>query len=79
MANEKKDTTDVTAAICKCKRAVFIGVTHMLDKDNVKEVGKLAVAGYEITHITVDDARTINFGCECPEKKEPKTGELFQQ
>ena len=79
MATETKDTTDVTAAMCKCGRAVFIGVTHMLDKDSIKEVGQLAVGGYDIKHITVDEARVIDFGCGCPEKKEPKTGELFQQ
>jgi hypothetical protein len=79
MSSTEKDLTDVTAAFCKCKRAVFIGVTHMLDKASKKEVGELAVAGYDIKHITVDEARLIDFGCECPEKEENKNGELFEQ
>jgi hypothetical protein len=75
--SDKDDTVDVTAAICKCKRAVFIGVTHMLDKANKKEVGELAVSGYDITHITVAEARKMDFGCHCPDKRCDKTEDMF--
>jgi hypothetical protein len=68
---------DCTLALCKCGRAVFIGVTRMLDKDSKKEVGALAIAGYDIKHIPTDEAKNIDFGCHCEEKKCDKTVDMF--
>ena len=74
---EERDAADCTVVFCKCKRAVFLGVTDLLDKSSFKEIGEMVAAGCEVKHMQVVDGRQIDFGCECPEKQKAVTGDLF--
>ena len=79
MTQEERNAADCTVVFCKCKRAVFLGVTHLLEKSDYREIGEMVAEGCEVRHMQVVDGRQVDFGCECPKKKDDTTGDLFGQ
>lgn len=62
-----RNETDCIVARCKgCEGLVFASKP---DKDAEKEVGKLAIAGFQIETMHVEDVRKSKFGCECKKEK----------
>jgi len=65
-----EEETEIKIALCpKCKKVIFAGVLHLMDKDGKKELADLVVDGCDVKTIPLLEYRKSKIGwCDNPEK-----------
>lgn len=65
---EERDKHDCIVARCGgCKRVVYAAVNepHVVDTDQIREMGEMVRDGCTIEHMTAEEVRKSAFGCKC--------------
>lgn len=62
----------IDSIVCRCggcKRVVYAAVNkpHVLDADQILDIGKIIKDGGTVEHMSVENVRKSDFGCKCDE------------
>ena len=66
--------SDSTIAVCKCGNMIMAIVTRYIEKQDERELGRLAAKGCEIKHMDSTEVQKLEWGCCC----EPAQGSLLE-